>query len=315
MKGLELTINLKEDCVFSNRSATVGGHKGLNYIPGSALLGAVAAKLYPQLSKADAFTVFHSGKIRFGNGLPIAATGEIAWPMPMCWHQLKEQQIEQDGQLLAERIWYGNNIPNHNYRQLQQIRTGYVTASGKLVKPHQKIHIKTAIDPEYGVARETNIFGYQTLTAQQRFVSHITATAAVSDALWYKVQQIFTEPLLLGRSRSAEYGLANSTLRELKDPFLIPNSLDNLNSVTDSTPSDTKQIVLWLLSDLVVLDAYGQPTLTPRPEWMGLPKGQLNLEQSYVSTRRYSPWNAYRNSHDIERQALSQGSILTFDLA
>ncbi len=107
--------------------------------------------------------------------------------------------------------------------------------------------------------------------------------------------------LLLGRSRTAEYGkahaLAGDHLMELKSGNL-----------------DDSIITLWLLSDLAAQDENGQPTYYPKPDWLGLPKSKILLEKSFIRTRRYSPWNAYRRGPDLERQVIVQGSVLVFEL-
>lgn len=73
-------------------------------------------------------------------------------------------------------------------------------------------------------------------------------------------------------------------------------------------------MTLWLLADLAALDDYGQLTLCPKPEWLGLPAGELIVEKSFLRTHRYSPWNAYRRGQDMERQVIAQGSVLVFSL-
>ena len=93
MKGFDLILTLRDDCVFSERSATEGGHRGLDYIPGAALLGAAAARLYAGLPATDTFTLFHSGQVQYGNGLPLGIGDERSWPVPLCWHRVKGDKV------------------------------------------------------------------------------------------------------------------------------------------------------------------------------------------------------------------------------
>lgn len=90
MKTITLTITLAEDTIFSEHAATEGGHKSLSYVPGSALLGCAAAKLYRHLTPATAWDLFHSGKVRFTNGYPLSNTGKPSYPAPNNWHHTKE---------------------------------------------------------------------------------------------------------------------------------------------------------------------------------------------------------------------------------
>lgn len=301
MKGFELILTLLDDCVFSERSATEGGHRGLDYIPGAAILGAAAGRLYRKLSAEDAFTLFHSGQVRFGNGRPLGAQGERSWPVPFCWHQAKGAKAEPDGRLIRGQVWrLGNNAELPNNQQPQQLRQGYVTASGALLRPVESLRLKTAIDPDTGRAREAALFGYEALAARQAFAASITMDDAVSDALRDKLRDAFQKEILLGRSRSAEYGRVQV---ETGDFHPLPTGR-----------GEGERIALWLLSDLAALDDLGQPTLAPRPEWLGLAPGKLVVEQSFVRGRRYSPWNAHRGGPDLERQVLAQGSVLVFGL-
>ncbi len=311
MKGFDLFLTLKDDCVFSERAATEGGHRGLDYIPGGAILGAAAAQLYRTLPTVDAFLLFHSGRVRFGNGLPIAEDGERAWPVPFCWHHIKGERAEEGGRLVGERIWHLGLLDElpHGH-QPQQLRRGYVTAGGELCVPTQALRLKTAIDPTTGRAREAALFGYDSLSAGQRFASRVTADADVSDGLLDKLGEVLMQEVLLGRSRSAEYGRAGVEIREIvADPGA---ALDLPLPLGDG--AKMKETIMWLLSDLAALDDFGQPTLTPRPESLGLPRGDLLANKSFVRVRRYSPWNAHRGGPDLERQVLAQGSVLVFQL-
>ena len=64
MNRIDLQLTLLEDLVVDERPATEGGHTGLDYLPGILLLGAAAARLYGQLSRADTYRLFHGGEVR-----------------------------------------------------------------------------------------------------------------------------------------------------------------------------------------------------------------------------------------------------------
>ena len=69
MRRMLLILTPTERAAFSARAATEGDHQTLNYIPGAALLGWAAARLYDDME--DPFCVFHSGAVRFSNALPL----------------------------------------------------------------------------------------------------------------------------------------------------------------------------------------------------------------------------------------------------
>jgi hypothetical protein len=64
----------------------------------------------------------------------------------------------------------------------------------------------------------------------------------------------------------------------------------------------------------MALDEYGQPTLAPKPEHLGLPAGELVAKKSFLRTRRYSTWNAHKQGYEMERQVICKGSVLVYQL-
>ncbi len=60
MRAMELELALVDDVVATEYPATEGGHGSLDYLPGAMLLGVAARRLYPTLTRADAFLLFLS---------------------------------------------------------------------------------------------------------------------------------------------------------------------------------------------------------------------------------------------------------------
>lgn len=305
-------LELIDDCVFSETAATEGAHATLDRIPGSALLGAAAARLYRELSVQDAFAVFHSGRMRFGDGLPEAAPGEPAWPMPLCWHRSKTGNIfAASGRALdAKQIFnflYCNAIRiGDRQEQAKQIRDGYIARDGRWIRPQRRYRLKTAIDPSTARAAEAQLFGYAALQRGQRFIATIEADEDFDPALFEQVATAFTAPVLLGRSRSAEYGRASATLLEC-----------GVSPVThrESIPTRSGQLTLWLISDLACCDEYGEPSGELDVRGLGMPEGTRILwGKTFLRTRSYSPWNAARHGFDVERRVFTAGGIISLQL-
>ncbi len=306
MKRQALKIELLDDCVFSASAATEGGHESLDRVPGAALLGAAASTLYAKLGSEQAFTVFHSGRLRFGDGLPWNG-GSIGWPVPRCWHYPKTGEVSDGGFLKAENLYSfafkEKPKPKDNDgkdKQLKQLRDGYVHADGRHSKPVHSLRLKTAINPDTGRANEGQLFAYDALHRGQVFVSLLEADDAVDEALFRQVADALQGEVLLGRSRSAEYGRAKITMIDLPE---IP---------TPGAAADS--LTLWLLSDLALNDAYGQPTLQPDGAAFGLPGAEIQWDRSFLRGRRYSPWNAARHGYDRERLVLEAGGVITLRL-
>ena len=301
MKSYHFSIRLLEDLVISERAATLGGHQSLSYLPGATLLGASAARLYAKLTPADAYTCYHAGHVRFGNGLPLADNGSLGYPMPLCLHEAKENPAIKDSLAQADRVWnflHCSGLPGDS--QPKQLRDGFLTQGGEVIKPERLLRMKTAIDPDSGRAAEQQLFGYESLREGQVFAAtlHID-TKHVEKDLAEKLLDSLRGMRRLGRSRSAEYGRVE--IERMEAPQAIPSKGGG-------------RAIVWLLSDLALHNEFGQPTLAPANHHFGLPPGQLLPEKSFMHARNYAPFNGHYQRHELERQVLSMGSVLYFEL-
>lgn len=300
-RRLDLTLTLVDDVVLSARPANEGGHESLDYIPGAALLGAVAHRLYGTLERKEAWQVFHSGALRFGDGVPLS-DGHPCWPMPLCWHHAKGVEVEVDERLIDAAIGTPVQLLVRDPRtQPKQLRDGHVRADGLVARPAKSLRMKTALDPATGRIAESQLFGYESLNAGQSFAARIESDAELPEALWQQVTGLFGQPLelLLGRSRSAEYGRVRA----------VASSSLALSPASGS--ASTKRLVLWCLSDLALLDDFGQPTLHPAPGHFGLDRGRIDWENTFLRFRQLASWNAWRQAYDLQRQVIRRGSVIT----
>ena len=295
-----LTITLLEDCVFSARPATSGGHESLDYIPGQALLGVAAATLYGRLSRDEAFQLFHSGAVRFGNGLPWR-DGAVAWPVPLAWHAPKEAELAGDDLAASADALYnfqhGSELPGR--LQPRQLRGGYVRRDGRRFNPATELRMKTAIDPETGRAAEGQLFGYDALARGATFATTVEADDSVAPEQFEAIVDALVGERFMGRSRSAEYGRVQIERAEVP---AVENRVDG------------QRVTLWLLSDLALVDEWGQPTLLPETHHLGLGDGRVDWDATFLRSRRYSPWNAWRGGFDRERDVLNAGGVITLEL-
>lgn len=296
MMNQALAITLIDDCVFSARGATAGAHEGLDRIPGQAILGAAATALYAGLDLPSAFELFHSGRLRCGDAVPWV-DGMPAWPMPLAWHQRKHVEADTSGWLRAGAV---HNLAHDEIEHPKQLRRGYVSEAGHWVKPRMAMRMKTAIDQHSGRAQDGQLFGYEALAAGQRFVTWIQADSALAASAFEAVIGALCGTCWLGRSRSAEYGRVQIERIDLSMP--------------EQQLAPQKRMTLWLLSDLALLDEHGQPTLEPSPAHLGLGRGRIIWSQTFLRSRSYSPWNAFRRGWDRERRVLVAGSVITLEL-
>lgn len=290
-----LRITLLDDCVFSERNATEGGHRSLSHIPGQTLLGAAAARLYGKFPGRgdDAYTAFHSGRVRFLDGLPADGT-EIAYPVPLSWHRAKSGGDPNT----AHNFAVGKpELPGGE--QPKQLREGFLFPDGRHVEPARTLRMKTAIDPKTGHAAEAQLFGYESLSRGQSFIAWIEADAEASHLLKDIVKALEGD-CLLGRSRSAEYGRVHIEKADAAKP--VEHGAVNGTTLT-----------LWLLSDLALTGADHRPSVQVTAKALGL-DGDIDWGHTFLRHRRYAPWNAHRRGYDRERVLLSAGGVITVKL-
>lgn len=323
-----LRIDLTDELILSTTSATTGAHQTLDFIPGAVLLGA-AARRYAEFGEY-AWAVFHAGGVRFGNAYPLidrpGSPPVPTLPVPLAWHHAKGESGEggaaggtlgpaKVARILDAKIQNRAHTESDRKASTQsvQMRKGYVSRDGRLVSPATRYRQKTAIDRDrQGRVREGALFGYASLDAGQAFLAEIRFDPGlVPQPVRRQVIDALTGgPLLIGRSRSAEYGEARAAVCD--DPS-VAAALDGL--VEPGRPKRAKGLAVLLLSDLALEDEQtGAPTTLPQPRHFGLPEGwALSRARSFVRTRRYAPFNGKRRLFDAERQVLEKGSVLVFE--
>lgn len=313
MRHARIILTLLDDVVLSRRNATTGTHETLDIIPGSALHGCAAARLYDELQKERlAWTVFHSGKVRFGDALPLDDMGERAAPAPLSWHSNK---ADSEGVPVHKARWCGERIFNLAAEpdpmaaglvkppfQPRALREGHVSASGQHLKALRQSRMMTAIDDDGRVA-QGQLFGYQSLREGQRFGAWLRFDDEVDDKTAQRVVDALCGGILrVGRSKAAHYGRVRAESSGL-EPWAPPAGSGLAAS----------KLTLWLQSDAALRDAWGQPTLMPDATSLGLPGARLDVERSFLRARQYSPWNGHRAKPELERQVLVAGSVITLE--
>lgn len=299
MGQLSLAFALIDEVVISRRSASSGGQPGLDYLPGAHLLGALAAALYRELPREDTWLMFHSGKLRFGNALPLTRDGEPAWPWPLCWHQDAAQRDE----FAVDRIVNLLHTQAPTTDHLPPLAEGYISLSGGFYRPRAAFRMKSAISPDTGRLDDSGGFGYESLSEGQHFHAAITYDDDVPARVLAPLTAFFAAhpTLSFGRSRSAQYGRVACT----------PTAA---HPAIPMQPEPGLEFSLWLLADLAACDEHGFPTLSPSGRDLGLADADLVAEKTFLRQRSYSPYNSFHGLYGTERQVLVQGSVLTYRL-
>lgn len=291
------TLTNLDPLVLSQTSATTNNHLGLDYIPGSAILGALATRFYAQGSSELGFELFQSGACQFGPAYPLyqhgeAEKAEIALPIPSAWHTEKHKDTILHNHIASDFL-RDDNI------QYTQCRSGFIAHNNQAVNLKKGLTTRTALDDSGQRAADGQLFTYTTLLPNQQFGGWIQATTEEQLTL---LKELLTQELFLGRSRSSEFGRVRIAIPKQQPTLSTPQNLGD-------------KLVIWCLNDVALLDHHGQPTLAPNashihPEL----QGELMPAATFVRHHKVRRFNRARGGFDTERQLITRGSVLSFQL-
>jgi len=304
-----LILTARAPAIFSEQARTEGEHRTLAHIPGGTLLGWAAGRgRYDRWLRLEdgnkTETVFHSGKVRFSDALPLANDGAPAYPIAQLL--MEPKHARGDAKKLDPKSVRVGRGDEGKIVQYEAMKNKFVTRAGALVKPEQGGRLRTATHE--GRADEGKLFGYQHIEpASLRYAASIEADGgALDDAQWNALLDDFRDKTLyLGRSANTGYGGAYACeVHDSQGEELWP---------AGSVAPGAKRVRVWALSDLALVDEFGAPSLVLRPEQIGLRSGWTYCDaDSAISVRRYAPWNGALPGRDVERTVVSAGSVFSF---
>lgn len=290
MPAFTYQLTLLTDASFSSNNST-NAQETLSYVPGSTLLGAVASRGYPADDQA-AWDTFHSGKLRFGVGLPVEADA-MCVPVPKCLYSPKG--------LKGARL--RNAVREHVEASVQPQfeKRNFLTATGGKFELPTRSSLRTKLDN--GVADDGKLFALEAIQAGAKFIGRVSAD---SPELLMCARRALVGPegnavegqIAIGRSRRSELGLAKVEI--LGEDWLHHG------------PAKAGQAVFLALSDIALRDQFGVPRLLPQGEDVGLVGWNFDESLSAIRTRRYSPYNGHRRRPSLSREVIEAGSVLVF---
>lgn len=287
-----LHLNLLTDTVITADAATAGGHAGLDYLPGSSILGAIISKTASGENQ-DLLDRLLSGHLHCLDAYP-ATDRNPTFPVPASFHYVKGEDWR--GKKPLNLIRQHGELPG----QPKAWRSGYMTTNGQVVRVPLNHRMRTAIERAAGRSKEGALYGYTAIPAGTSF--NLIIEAADQELADHVFALLEDGELVLGRSRSAEYGVAR-----------IGHA--NVQEHGGDSPTQHGDLVhFYLLSDLAPFE-YGMPTVSPSADFFGLHDGIPVPETSFVRTRTYALWNRYYNTQMMDRRVLCRGSVLTYRAA
>ena len=321
-RTIPYTLCLDEPALLLSPSGrrTTGAGGGLDFVPGSTLLGALATR-YGVFHADDAWTLFHSGAIRFGDARIAAnAQGEQAThigdaagpsrPAPFAYHREKGETLEKPHWL--DDSWYDLTRVTgaDRSRRRFELYRAHLARVGSVLEVKHEAALKTAVEYHAGRASDGQLFEEHVLPAGMVLQGWIEVDGPHTSEAQRLVDMFRTEMpsrIRVGKRRQAGRGKATLTLHDeaLYKAWAWPDAPD---------PFDDGRVSLWLLSDLCLFNPNThQPTLEPTREHFDLPEtAAIDWHRCFVRSVRWTPYNGHRRRPDPERLALKAGSVLTF---
>ena len=299
MTALLITLKLETPLLITGISnGEENSSRSLPYIPGSALRGALAARIKSDDLPLDSVgKSLFSGEVRFLNAYPVDQDGKRMLPLPASWHIEKGQEPKDVADLAFGKKPEKNKTIGKKYiGKRQDEDEGEVLYA---FSPEEEIAIHIASEGERGVVKAgtSAVFQYQSLARGQKFHALIAADKA-SDL--DEIEKLLTpNTLYLGRSRSAGYG------KVLIEDF---QRTDEPEAESTSAPVT----VITLLSDVILRDEHGQPTHDLDGHLSRKLGKPVKNQTAFVNTTEVGGFNRKWKLPLPQMSALGMGSVFAY---
>jgi CRISPR-associated protein Csx10 len=297
MHGFYYTIELLEPLLANSLAGDANSAQSLRYVPGSLVRGAVIGEYLKgdqtafDAGRDDLRRLFFDARTRYLHAYPVLNDGQRSLPAPLAWHKLKtpDQPEPREGSELFDL-----SINEERQKQLVGVSgdgfCGLRNERAVWVEVGEHLNIHNQRDAIFGRATEDRgaVFRYEALPAGLK-LKGIVLTEFAEDAA--KIKDLLDgKTFRFGKSRTAGYGAARVEVNEdlsvdwteagnsvvgVDEPtdgadYLPSESgLSDAEALPDSSPAPTPrsydQFILTMLSETLVCDANGQPSLDPLP--------------------------------------------------
>ena len=278
-----------------------------DFIPGSAILGALAAKYLQQNNnQADEkfLEYFYSGKIQFGNLYPKPKDDQRCFqPAPLSVKKVKVDKGDSGTEYMD--LSSGNDLSEYVFKGGID---GYVAAGRNekySVKKSVEAHHRRPDDRRIAKATEDNgeFFQFEILDSGQCFSGEISGETSHLQM----INDLLTEDALLrlGKSRTGQYGKCKLTV----EPYVREESPEKWEA------NDTLSFILK--SDMVLLNENGfaEPSaerfVQHLEECLGLKPRDLKLEKAWLKTGLTGGFLGIWHLPRVQYPCLSAGSVVT----
>lgn len=303
MKALWVQLHLDSPVLITGiGNGDENSGRTLPYIPGAVLRGALIARYQPKSGDLPvdetAAALFFNGKVRYLNAYPVLH-GQRALPLPASWRtnkgdQLKDRPVAYD--LALGVIEDEDMLP-------ERIKAAFCGGNESVVevfKPRREIHVHIGGEERGEVRKGSNtVFQYEALAAGQAWAALIVAD---DDVDLTRLRQLLAQDthLSLGGSRSAGYGQV--TISQVREGSALETPVEDVDEV----------VTVTLLSDALLRDASGQPTLDLDLTLSAHLGRVVRRKSAYVNVTPAGGFNRQWQAPLPQCDALGMGTVFTY---
>lgn len=336
---LRLLARAEEPLLLASR-AEAGNEFATSYsIPGLALLGALASRVTPRYdlhddaSKEAFVDLFLRGRVCFSALLPARYDRHLravqpAIPAPLdlltckAFSGLSGRDVEHSAQGYALSPTIPAYCPECEQRFGDQdvpleTLAGFLTVyeNPRQFSPEQRHEMHIRVDPGTGRVFEGDLYGYLELEAGQYFLGEIVCS---DRAAWDALREMADLPALrtpfplnLGRASRRGHGRVTAVLEEITDPggaspwAGLP--------LEERVPGQRQEgeLVLTLLTDAIVTDAWGRGQIGFDESWLGeLLGGPVKIWHAFARARVIDGFFGHLGLPRFRDLALAAGSAV-----
>lgn len=303
MNALQVNITLQTPLLLTAvSSGDENSARTLRYIPGAALRG-LLVRLYAPSGKLDtvderAQRLFFSGAVRYLNAYPLVREVR-ALPTPASW------RMEKNADLKGGTEAQDHALTNIDFDSPERVTGTFCRFTDfdepvEVFDPARVVNIHIGGE-ERGTVQtgKSTVFKYEALAARQTLAALIVADDARDLQDIRRLLQDHPQATL-GRSRSAGYGQVTLTVTDGTVEEAPVGKLDDV-------------VTLTLLSEALLFNADGQPTLNLSEALSALLNRPIEHRRAFVNLMRVGGFNRRWRLPLIQHSAVGMGSVFVYE--
>lgn len=278
----------------------------LDYIPGSAVMGALACRLYRNrnFSREKLFSVFQGNDAVFSNVFPLK-DGKPTLPVPMSLHYVKDESSEKAN--LENKCV---SSADDSIKQYKQLREGLITSGGDFISVKHDLITRTAINDENQTAKEHTLHTQESIVRGIEFIGFIDVCDSLKNKFDGEIRSFLNSVIRVGNSRSSEFGRVKLEFMSSDDDYLSYGKPDKGNG---------KFVYLWCISDCEFISDTAMPSAVPlfSNVWTLADRncsGEYRANRSFIRNSSIRHFNRRRGGLDGENILVRKGSVICFEI-